>query len=58
MILLCRPVVDAPRLGHSTKPAEFYDIIERMYPDLPKIELFLRGKPRDRWSGWSNRAAE
>jgi N6-adenosine-specific RNA methylase IME4 len=27
---------------HSRKPDEVYEIIEAMYPDLPKIELFAR----------------
>ena len=40
---------------HSTKPAEFYEVIERMYPDLPKIELFARGR-RVGWSAWGNQA--
>jgi N6-adenosine-specific RNA methylase IME4 len=35
-------VVEAPRTEHSAKPNEFYELIERMYPDLPKIELFAR----------------
>ncbi|MCH8187915.1 MAG: hypothetical protein IIB66_04285, partial [Proteobacteria bacterium] len=42
-------VVDAPRLQHSAKPAEFYEIIERMYPDANRLELFLRGEPREGW---------
>lgn len=40
---------------HSAKPAEFYDVIERMYPDLPKIELFARGR-RAGWAAWGNQA--
>jgi N6-adenosine-specific RNA methylase IME4 len=32
-----------PRVGaHSRKPDEAYEMIERMYPELPKIELFAR----------------
>jgi len=27
---------------HSSKPLEFYDLIERMYPEYKKIELFAR----------------
>jgi N6-adenosine-specific RNA methylase IME4/ParB-like chromosome segregation protein Spo0J len=34
--------IDAPRRGHSRKPDEAYELIERMYPELPKIELFAR----------------
>lgn len=40
---------------HSVKPTEFYDVIERMYPDLPKIELFARGR-RAGWAAWGNQA--
>ena len=43
----------APRKAHSEKPEEFYRIIERMYPGLPKIELFAR-KPREGWDCWGN----
>ena len=39
---------------HSAKPAEFYEVIERMYPDLPKIELFAR----NRRTGWAARGNE
>jgi len=46
-------VVSAPRQAHSAKPDEFYAIIERMYPGVPKIELFSRGK-RDGWAVWGN----
>jgi N6-adenosine-specific RNA methylase IME4 len=35
-------VLIAPRRQHSQKPIEVYEIIERMYPELPKIELFAR----------------
>jgi N6-adenosine-specific RNA methylase IME4 len=40
---------------HSAKPAEFYDLIERMYPGLPKIELFARQR-RAGWAAWGNQA--
>jgi N6-adenosine-specific RNA methylase IME4 len=34
-------VIHAPRPGrHSEKPVVFYEIIERMYPGLPRIELY------------------
>lgn len=48
-------VVESPRQKHSAKPAEFYDLIERMYPALPKIELFSRS-PREGWTAWGNEA--
>jgi N6-adenosine-specific RNA methylase IME4 len=49
-------VVMAPRTKHSAKPPEFYDLIERMYPSLPKLELFCRS-PRQGWKAWGNQAA-
>lgn len=38
-------VIEAPRREHSRKPDEAYALIEGMYPELPKIELFAR-QPR------------
>jgi N6-adenosine-specific RNA methylase IME4 len=49
-------VISAPRREHSRKPDEAYEWIERMYPDLPKIELFARGVGRLGWSAWGNEA--
>jgi N6-adenosine-specific RNA methylase IME4 len=43
----------APRREHSRKPDEVHEIIERMYPELPKIELFAR-KARPGWRVWGN----
>jgi N6-adenosine-specific RNA methylase IME4 len=50
-------VVEAPRLEHSAKPPIFYELIDLMYPDVRKIELFGRA-PEDRalWSTWGNQA--
>jgi len=49
-------VVHAPRGAHSVKPAVFYELIERMYPTFPKIELFAR-TARAGWAAWGNQAA-
>lgn len=49
-------LIMAPREGHSAKPEVFAELIERWYPDLPKIELFRRGPPRPGWSAWGNEA--
>ena len=38
---------------HSEKPHEFYNIIETLYPDTKKIELFARNK-RKGWDNWGN----
>jgi len=46
-------VIEAPRTEHSEKPEVVYEIIERMYPELPKVELFCRN-PRIGWVAWGN----
>lgn len=48
-------VLEAPRGRHSEKPDCVYDIIERMYPKLERIELFSRNK-REGWEAWGNQA--
>lgn len=51
-------VVTAERLEHSAKPPVFYDLIDRMYPGVRKIELFGRApEERELWSTWGNQAA-
>jgi N6-adenosine-specific RNA methylase IME4 len=53
------------RTRHSVKPIFYYEMIEKAYPQLPKIELFRRsidedGKPipmREGWAVWGNQAA-
>jgi N6-adenosine-specific RNA methylase IME4 len=47
-------VIEAPVGEHSAKPEVFIEMIERWYPDAPKIELFRRGKAREGWSAWGN----
>ena len=46
-------VVHADRGEHSEKPAIFHELIERWYPEQPKIELFSRA-PRLGWAAWGN----
>jgi len=48
-------VIQAPMREHSRKPDELYSIIERAYPDLPKIELFAR-HARHGWMAWGDEA--
>lgn len=38
---------------HSQKPEEAYRIIERLYPDSRKLELYAR-QERDGWDCWGN----
>jgi len=46
-------IIKSPYEGHSKKPQVIYEIIEAMYPNIPKIELFCRS-PRDGWDAWGN----
>jgi len=46
-------VISAPRGEHSAKPDRVYELLEQMYPDYPKCELFQR-RPREGWIGWGN----
>lgn len=48
-------VVDAPLGRHSAKPASFAEMIESMFPSLPKLEMFCRS-PRAGWDVWGNQA--
>lgn len=53
-------VLKYARLEHSRKPREVCDLIDAMYPELPKVELFCRGEPSPgiagspAWAGWGN----
>ena len=48
-------IIRSPRSEHSRKPESMYDIIETMYPLLPKVELFARNV-RPGWSRWGNQS--
>lgn len=50
-----RSVISIPYSKHSAKPHEFYGIIEKMYPEFPKIELFCRS-PQPGWDVWGNQS--
>lgn len=38
---------------HSQKPQIAYEIIERLYPNLRKLEMYARNE-RDGWDSWGN----
>lgn len=38
---------------HSQKPQVAYEIIERLYPDTKKLELYARNQ-RENWDCWGN----
>jgi N6-adenosine-specific RNA methylase IME4 len=44
------------RTEHSAKPHKFYEIIETLYPNGRRLELFAR-KPRKGWTTWGNEIA-
>jgi len=46
-------VIEAPRVKHSKKPEIVYELIEQMYPNKNKIELFARNE-RSNWKSWGN----
>ena len=49
-------VISASVREHSRKPDEARQMIIAMFPTLPKIELFARGKARPGWDTWGNEA--
>lgn len=51
-------VLKFKRREHSRKPDELYQIINRMYPELNKVELFCRGEPAQHWTGWGNECTQ
>lgn len=46
-------LIVSPARQHSRKPDEQYGKINRMYPDVPKLELFARRR-RDGWDAFGN----
>jgi N6-adenosine-specific RNA methylase IME4 len=50
-------VIDAPLGDHSEKPEVFAEILERLFPSLPKVELFAR-RARPGWDLWGAEAPE
>jgi N6-adenosine-specific RNA methylase IME4 len=49
-------VITASRGVHSAKPVAVYELIERMYPEMPRVELFAR-QTRQGWVAWGNELA-
>jgi N6-adenosine-specific RNA methylase IME4 len=50
-------VIFAPRGRHSEKPGIVAETIERLYPNVPKLEMFARTH-RAAWDVWGNEAPE
>lgn len=51
-----RTIYQEAKGRHSAKPAFFAETIERIWPDLPKLELFCRS-PRPGWDAWGYEAS-
>lgn len=49
-------IIKAPRKKHSEKPVKCAELLESLYPDMAKIELFCRS-PRQGWAVWGYEAA-
>ena len=47
-------VITSARGAHSEKPVELYEVLERCYPGVPRLELFARGESRMGWARWGN----
>ena len=62
----CRPdvrklfdsVVTERRTKHSRKPTVFYDIIDTLYPNGTRLEMFYRGSGRKGWQTYGLEALE
>ena len=48
-------VIRARRQGHSQKPERVYELLETMFPNGKRLEVFARNK-REGWEVWGNEA--
>lgn len=48
-------VIDDPVTRHSAKPPVFYEVIERYFPNVPRVELNARAG-RKGWDSWGHEA--
>ena len=46
-------IIQGERTDHSSKPELVYSILEKMYPEYPRVELFCRD-PKEGWAAWGN----
>jgi N6-adenosine-specific RNA methylase IME4 len=49
-------LLHAPVRGHSVKPKEFYDLVEKMCPAPRYVDLFSRRQHSARWDCWGDEA--
>ena len=50
-------VFEAPNDEHSVKPDDILDYIDRIFPNVPKLEMNAR-RARDGWDAWGNEAPQ
>ncbi|MEO2035826.1 MAG: MT-A70 family methyltransferase [Planctomycetaceae bacterium] len=50
---LPQSIIAISRTRHSRKPHEFYELVDSLYPDGKRIELFARNR-RDVWDSWGH----
>lgn len=50
-------VIEFPRGRHSAKPPTVHELIESIWPDTPKVEVFAR-ETRDGWGSFGNQLPE
>jgi N6-adenosine-specific RNA methylase IME4 len=43
---------------HSVKPREYVERLDRLYPGVPRVEMFAREHPGKGWDTWGNEAAD
>jgi N6-adenosine-specific RNA methylase IME4 len=48
-------VIEEKKERHSQKPAVFRELIDRLYPSGPRVELYAREKMKG-WTAWGNEA--
>ena len=50
-------IIEVPRRKHSQKPVQCAELLETLYPDMAKFELFCRS-PRKGWTVWGYESAK
>jgi N6-adenosine-specific RNA methylase IME4 len=48
-------IIEAPTTKHSEKPSDFREMIETMFPQLPRVEMFAR-EAATGWDAWGAEA--
>lgn len=48
-------ILHSPRREHSRKPEQFFELVEKLCPDMTKLEMFAR-ESRDGWDCWGDQA--